>query len=230
MSRWRAGWKMTTFVIVMLPLVLALGFWQLDRAREMRGYQDQYFARMAMTPEPPGNHRDMLPFERLRLEGWYDAHMHFLVDNQVRQGRQGYWVVSRFTTVDGAAWLVNRGWIAAPGTRDSLPEIPTPPDRVVVVGVFWPETGLVPLLAAEAVSGDWPRRVQRLDVARMAGPAGVEVHSEIRLEAGHPGVFAAAPLDAVFSPDRHRGYAVQWFGLAIALGVGFVLFGFRKND
>jgi cytochrome oxidase assembly protein ShyY1 len=55
------------------------------------------------------------------------------------------------------------------------------------------------------------------------------VAREIRLEPGQPGVFAAAPLQADFRPERHRAYAAQWFGLALVLAGAYLVYGFRRS-
>lgn len=219
---------MTAFVVVMLPLVVVLAFWQLQRAREMRGYQERYFDRLGMLPQTPPRSWGGADFLRLRLTGEYIPGEHYLVDNKLRNGEPGYWVVSRFRCVDGRVYLLNRGWLAAPASRGELPLVPTPEGAVTVVGVVWPDTGMTPLLAADPWPDQWPKRVQRLNVSRMAQDADV-VSAEIRLEAGQPGVLAAAPVDATFRPERHQGYAVQWFALAVVLLTGFVLFGFYRH-
>jgi len=56
------------------------------------------------------------------------------------------------------------------------------------------------------------------------------IDAEVRLEGGQPGVFEPAPLDMTFAPERHQGYAVQWFGLAVVLAVGYAIFGFRRSE
>lgn len=219
---------MTGFVTVMLPLVLALGAWQLQRAAEMRGYQERYFDRLGMLPQAPPRSLSNVDFLRLRLAGEYLPGEHYLVDNKLRNGEPGYWVVSRFRYTDGRAYLLNRGWIAAPASRGDLPSVPTPEGIVTVVGVVWPDTGMTPLLAADPWPDHWPKRVQRLNVSRMAEDSGA-VPAEVRLEPGQPGVFAAAPVDAAFRPERHQGYAVQWFGLAVVLAAGYAVFGFYRQ-
>ena len=101
--------------------------------------------------------------------------------------------------------------------------------QVEVIGAVWPFTGLVPLLDDDAWQGGWPKRVQRLDVERMA--VAIEGSAvEIRLEPGQPGVVVAAPFAAVLSDAMHRGYAVTWFGLALALVGCYVFFGLKRVD
>jgi cytochrome oxidase assembly protein ShyY1 len=210
--------------------VVGLGIWQLDRRSEKLAYEAQYFDRIGMLPADAVSSERHEPFTRLRLHGQYEANRSFLVDNQIHEGRPGYRVVTSFRDAGGRRWLVNRGWIAAAESRDRLPGFDTPKGRVTVVGVVWPDTGLPPLLAEDRWGAAWPKRVQRLDVAQMAAQLEAAEPVEIRLEAGQPGVFAAAELGVDFNPSRHLGYAVQWFGLALALITGYVIYGFRRHD
>lgn len=220
---------MTCFTVLLLPLVLLLGFWQLERATEKRALEESYFDRLGALPRAPTEKSATAAFTRIRLDGHYEVGRDFLIDNQVHEGRAGYQVVSSFLGTNGGRWLVNRGWVAGPERRDALPEIPTPREAVRLVGVIWPELGLPPLLAEDPWPEGWPKRVQRLDTARMAAVLPGSIGVEVRLEAGYPGVFVAARQEFVVSPAKHTGYAVQWFGLAAALVIGYALFGFRKD-
>jgi len=220
---------MTLFVALMLPVVLGLSVWQLQRAAEKSGYEAAYYDRLGMLPDsPPARPGPGHAFMRIRLRGEFVEGRHYLVDNQVRQGRPGYWIVSEFLATDGRRWLVNRGWLPAPQTREELPPLPTPDGSVDLVAVVWPDTGLVPLLAPDPWPEGWPRRVQRLDVARMAANDPAVVPVEVRLEPGQPGVYAPAPVDVDFSPQRHYGYAFQWFALGVALLIGYLIFALRQ--
>jgi surfeit locus 1 family protein len=230
-GRWRPGWKMTLFVVFMLPVLIGLATWQLARADEKRWYETRQLERMGQPPqEPPSVLQPDSAFVRVVLEGRYESGEHYLVDNRVHGGRPGYWAVSRFRALDDRIWLINRGWLPGAETRGTLPEVPTPTGVLRLVGVLWPDTGMPPLLAPDPWSTVWPKRVQRLDIHRMAQEAPVAVPVEVRLEPGEPGGFVAAPLDAMFSPAVHFGYAFQWFGLALALVIGYLIFGFRRYE
>ncbi|NIP15418.1 MAG: hypothetical protein GWM88_12145 [Pseudomonadales bacterium] len=221
---------MTLTVALLVPLTLTLGFWQLDRAEQKREYQDVLFSRLAKAPVAGRDTVAPKPFQRIRLEGEFEANRYFLVDNQVANGSVGYWVVHGFATQDGRRWLVNRGWVAGGGRRERLPAVPLPAGRVVTVGVAWPDLGLVPLLGEDDWSQDWPVRVQRLDVAQMAQSLDDAVPVEVRLEAGQPGALQAAPLTVGFEAERHDGYAVQWFALAGVLVLGYAAYGLRAGQ
>jgi cytochrome oxidase assembly protein ShyY1 len=219
---------MSLFVCLLLPVVLSLGLWQLERAEEKRLLETAYVDQLAALPvRPTGELED---FQRVRLEGTFEAGRDFLLDNQTRQGRIGYGVVTPLLADDGRRWLINRGFVAGDARRERLPEFRTPQGPVTVIGVVWPELGLMPLLAEDPWGAGWPKRVQRLEVERMAGLLDGAVAREIRLEAGQPGVLLAPLLSMNMPEDKHLGYAMQWFGLAAALCVGFLLFGYRKHD
>jgi cytochrome oxidase assembly protein ShyY1 len=220
---------MTLFTAVMLPLVVSLGLWQLGRAEEKRSYEDRFYERVGALPVNPPRDLADTDFVQVRLEGRYDPQRHFLIDNQVSDGKVGYQVISLFRSDDGRGWLINRGWIPADLDRARLPPVPTPGDRVVIVGVIWPQLGMPPLLAEDDWPAGWPKRVQRFDVSRMMESMEAVEPVEVRLEAGWPGVFAPARLEMVVSVTKHLGYAAQWLGLAVALAIGYLVFGFRKD-
>jgi len=226
MPRWRfaPGLRMTAFVLVLLPILLALGHWQLDRAAEKRRYLEAFIDRQGGLPVAPG--AAPIDFQRLRLIGRYEPKRQFLLDNQVNQGRVGYWVITPFVTRDGTRWLVNRGWVPAAATRATLPDVGAPAGEQRIVVVTWPDMGLPPLFGADTWPEGWPKRIQRLDVGRMAGVVEGARAIQLRLEAGQPGVLVPAPLELPITPAVHTGYAVQWFALAAVLVGGYLALGF----
>ena len=52
--------------------------------------------------------------------------------------------------------------------------------------------------------------------------------AELRLAVGQPGVEVAAPFAEQLSDSKHRGYALTWFGLAITLAIGYLVFGLKN--
>lgn len=240
LRRFAPGWRMSLFVLIMLPILLSLGNWQLRRGAEKEALETDYLARSGALPIDAKSlasvDRDTLAFARLRLRGQYLPQQYYLIDNQVLDGTVGYWVLHRFESEDGRLWLVNRGFTKAAEQRAQLPAIATPTGPQTLVAIVWPDTGLVPEFGQSSAADQrpaaagsvWPQRRQRLDARAMAAehPRGQAV--ELRLEYGQPGVLQPAPSAFASGADRHRGYAVQWFGLAAVLMIGFVLFGLRR--
>ena len=226
MKGFAPGWKMTVFVAAMLPTVVSLGMWQVERGAEKRALESAYLNRLTALPVAPSDAALAKPFTRIRLQGEFRPEI-YLLDNQVRDGRVGYWLIQAFAAADGRRYLVNRGFVQAPPERSLLPELSSPAGERVVVGAVWPFLGLLPVYDEDAWAAGWPKRVQRMEITRMAKEADA-VAVEIRLEPGQPGVAQAAPFASVLSDAKHRGYASTWFGLALVLSVGYVIFGVRS--
>ncbi len=220
---------MSVFVLLMLPTVVALGLWQLDRGEQKRTLEMAYLEQMT---ELPRTAQALLSlgednaFTRVRLAGAFTEEV-FLVDNQIHDGVVGYWVVHAFAEDSGEKFLLNRGFVPAGTDRGLLPEVALAGDETRVVGMVWPFLGLIPLLDEQPWGDGYPKRVQRLDVARMAALVDAQPW-EIRLEPGQPGVVEAAPFAALLSDAKHNGYAATWFGLATALTVGYLIFGVHR--
>jgi len=218
---------MTVVVMVLLPGVIALGLWQLDRGAQKRVLETAYLNKLTALPLPVAEAPLDEAFQRVVLHGEFIEQI-FLVDNQVVEGVIGYWVVQGFVDKAGTKYLVNRGFVPASTSRSELPDVSAPAGMVKVIGVVWPFTGLIPVLDEDAWQPGWPKRVQRLDVARMANKTGAKA-VELRLEPGQPGVTIAAPFATVLSDAQHKGYAATWFGLAVALVLSYAIFGFKSG-
>lgn len=227
MPPFQPGIKMSVFVLLFLPLLISLGFWQVDRGAQKRELQMQFIQQTTQLPRTLQPGAPTEAFQRVKLNGVY-TDRYFLIDNQVRAGQVGYWVVQVFEQADGSEFLVNRGFVAAPDARELLPQLEYPVQTVDLVGLIWPFTGLLPLLDEDPWPHTWPKRVQRMDLQRMASVTAAPP-LEIRLESGQPGVASAAPMSPLLSDEKHLGYAATWFGLAIVLTIGYLVFGFKQG-
>ena len=218
---------MNLFVGVFVPLTIGLGLWQLDRGAQKRDMEMAYLTKLTELAVPANDVSLSEPFQRIRLIGRFSDKI-FLVDNQVNDGQIGYWVVQRFDAVEGR-YLINRGFLAGLKTRGNLPLVSTPVGEIEMVAVVWPFTGLIPVYDDDEWADNWPKRVQRLDIARMAIIA--DTHAvELRLEPGQPGVLKAAPFAKVLSDAKHLGYAATWFGLCAALILLYGYFAWRQRQ
>lgn len=154
------------------------------------------------------------------------APMVWLVDNRIVDRQPGYDVVIavediadvRAAGTSGAApraALVNLGWVAAEGGRDALP-LPAIPAQLRVQGIFRTDvTGL--LLGANVEDhGRWPMRIQQADPAQLAAWLAVPLAPGlIQQQQGSPFHIHYRPV--VLPPERHRGYALQWGLIALAV-------------
>ena len=237
MKAFKPGVRMSLFVLILLPLLLALGNWQLQRGALKRDLETDYLQQLTQLPKdlqkvlfdsgaPVNGALPLAPFARVRLSGRYGEEMFFL-DNQISDKQVGYWLFQIFIMTDGDKVLVNRGFVAASSQRNVLPVVTTPENQVTIIASVWPDLGLPPLLKQQDWAPTWPKRIQRRELLRMA-EAAQSWASELRLEPGQAGELQAAPFAEPLSDAKHRGYALTWFGLAVALVLGYIAFGLRR--
>lgn len=219
----------------MLGLLLSLGFWQLDRAAQKRDLQAAYAEASAAAPRVVASIAEIeaLPrYTRVTLRGAYDGSRQALLDVQVYRSRAGYRVWTPFVLDNGGTVLVDRGWVPADPDRRRLPELDVAGGAGVVVGMVapLPQAGID--LGSSAVGDEgWPQLLLWPDADELAAYWGAGVPARIvLLDAAAPDGFVRdwAPA-AGMPPERHLGYAVQWFGLALALVVIWVVVTRRKR-
>lgn len=157
---------------------------------------------------------------QLDFEARWIAPMVWLVDNRVVARQPGYDVVIAVEGMDeagaaGRAALVDLGWIPAAGGRDTLPA-PAIPQRLRVQGIFRSAPGGLLLGINVEDHGRWPMRIQRADPAQLAAWLPVPpVPGLIHQQRASPFHIHYRPV--VLPPARHRGYALQWGLLALAV-------------
>ncbi len=213
-GRWRQRlWWALWGTLVLLGLWL--GAWQWERAGEKR----DYLAALEAAPHleapldaPPDG-------SRLTLTGEYLPEQTLFLDNRVVEGRHGVAALTPLRTEDGRLWLVQRGFLAS-GSGRGTPEVETPSGPVTLEG-RWQVAGPGPLLFGPNREG---QRLQRIELS--AWPAPFAHEGWLHLEQG-PGRLALWWSPSAMPPSRHLGYAVQWWGLALA-ALAMMLIGGRR--
>lgn len=229
--RFAPNWKLTLFAGLFVPVLLSLGTWQWSRAaekREIESVRDAAAAlpaqRLAITDAPPAH---LTP---VRVQGHFDARRILLLDNRTHEGRAGYEVFARLED-DGSesAFLVGLGWVPAPADR-SLPTLdPLPASPVALRAVVLRTLAAPPVFGALEESDTWPRRVQRIDIEALERSFAQPLYPWVLMaEAGEPGVATHVFRAVRMSSDTHLGYAVQWYGLATVLLLGWAYVSFRR--
>ena len=224
---------------ILFPVLIALGFWQLDRAAQRAALEDAYASRDERPTvdlnrdDPPTD--TQLPYNA-QVVGRYQAQRQLLLDNQTSQGEVGYHVLTPLR-IHGrdAVILVDRGWVPAGNDRDTLPPIPAPTERVMITGHLddGPATGIrLGAMAGEAQG--WPLRIQYLDFDAIGQRLeGSLYHRVLRLDPDAEHGFRrdwGPAFREGYGPERNRGYAVQWFALAATLLIVFVTVNTRRES
>lgn len=230
-------WRTAALTAVLLPLLIVLGLWQLDREQEKRDLAERFAQRQsqpAVDIADLDGARDDLAYLPVGLHGRYVPGQYLLQDNRIQQGRFGYEVIALFRLAGDAGYvLVNRGWIAGDPARQSLPAVSQPLADLNLHGQIYVPPDPPYLLAEQPVPEDnWPRVIQALETGTLVPAlerrlnAPVFPHS-VRLDADERGALSIDWQVVNLSPETHRGYAVQWFTMAAVLLLFFV---FRSSN
>ena len=215
------NWQMGLLFLVFFPLLVYLGMWQLERADEKRtlllAYQKQLAQPAVSVTSLTAAER--VPYRTVMVQGVFDPRYYWLLDNRPRAGRTGYEVVMPLQTDNGMV-LVNRGWLAAPPTRTQLPIINTPDKVVTLTGhLYSPQKNAVIQHSQSDLAVEWPKRVIQLDITeaqQLLGQTTV-LPLLLRVDEGVPGAFITQWSMINVSVEKHQGYALQWFSMAVAL-------------
>lgn len=230
-------WRTTVLTLLLLPLLVGLGLWQLDREAEKRELAARFAERQARPATDLAGldpRRKDLAYLPVMLRGHFVSGEYLLQDNRVQGGQFGYEVIGLFRLAGDAGYaLVNRGWIAGDAARRALPEVPQPEGAVELRGQVYIPPDPPYLLAEQAVPADnWPSVIQALEtgplVPALAQRLGAPMFPHaVRLDANQPGALSVDWKVVNLSPQTHRGYAVQWFTMAAVLLLFFV---FRSSN
>jgi surfeit locus 1 family protein len=232
-------WTPLAVGLALLIALVWLGTWQLHKADEKREFLAE-FERIAAAGHQPLD-LSVRPWEALRFRpvefhGRYLPERQFLLDNQVRNGRVGYQVITPAVHEgSGLVLLVERGWVPRESVPGRLPDVVSglPATRGQVRGqVHVPFSEGYRLGDMDDGSPGWPRVVQYMDFDAMGERLGREVAPiTIRLDPDLPHGF---PRDwqLVFpmTAERHLAYAVQWYAMALALVVIAVVLTIRRRS
>lgn len=236
--RLQFSWIALGLYLLLTALLCSLGFWQLGRAEQKKQLLKQQQIALIATPINL-NQANIIDIETVRYQsatitGRYDAAHQFLLDNQIVEGKNGYFVMTPFL-VDGQnrAVLVNRGWVALGKDRTHLPNIDLLSPQTQVSGRInqFPTVG-IKLKGAEIPTNTWPSVVQLIDSQVLTEKLGYEIASfQLELEPeSQEGYKREWKINTAIPPEKHLGYAVQWFGLALTLTALFFWISLKKRS
>ena len=224
-------------ILCLLYLLISLGMWQLDRSDEKKALLDQQSQRskdkiVQLTLHSAGRAEE-LRYREVKASGKYDRDHQFLIDNQVVEGKAGYFVMTPFLLSDSSwAVLVNRGWVPVNQDRSILPEVFFDVDDTSITGRInnFPSVGYK-LKGAEIPTDGWPSVVQVIDKALLEKRLGYPLFPfQVQLGKDQKnGYWREWRSRVTMTPEKHKAYAFQWFGLAITLVILIIWFNSKKK-
>lgn len=221
--QWQPNNKILLFSLLMLPVLLALGCWQLQRAEEKQQILDQYQTNRQLPPVTNNQTLDSGQDQQYRLawlQGKVDNNRVIILDNRVKSGRPGYEILQA-VDISGAdkKLLLNRGWVPANLDRAILPSFPPLNGNIQLRGFLYRTLeGGYQLDDGVKSIADRPTRVGWITVERAAQLFDEPFYPyQLRLDQDSPGALQTGWPTVSVQPHKHTAYAVQWFAMAATL-------------
>lgn len=232
------NWRVTFFSVCLLPLLITLGFWQLDRAKEKQIIIDLWESQQTLAPiKLDTNTINMLfkdsitnkkietdqRFRKIQFEGVFDKDHYWLLEGKTHRGHVGYQVVMPVNIdIDGSAskqWiLVNRGWVKGSAYRNELPIFTTPGSKIKIEGNLAEPANALFVTETVKKRGQWPFQILEVDIDSMSKQLGVDLPNKIvKIDPSSPYALTAVWPKVNVLPAKHQAYAFQWFAMALAL-------------
>ncbi|WP_227592942.1 SURF1 family protein [Kangiella spongicola] len=222
--------------LLLLPVLLRLGVWQLDRADEkhqlISDLKQQSQAQAiplakALKQEKP----DMMP---VTSEGRLIPNITLVTDNQTKNGRLGYEVYGLWQAknVDKPI-IISRGWLPRKDFYQKVPQIPAFEGNTVEGSLYYSK-GHNPVVANNAewqqFEGVW--LIGQFDFQTLAEKVKQMGYDSapfiIRLKADDNSEFVRQWELIASPPEKHIAYAIQWFAMALALVLLFIILNLKR--
>jgi cytochrome oxidase assembly protein ShyY1 len=226
------GWILALLVAA---LFARLGFWQLARMHEKQAMLDAAHVvvqqRQALPLSAAANVPRSRDYDWSAGSGRFAALPPVLLDNQAHDERAGVRAYRVFVPDDAAPLLVELGWLPLSGDR-RMPPVPRPEGAMRIAGLLAPppSAGIATTVVQPQADGTLLTIALDLPLLRRALALPSLAPRVLKLDPAIP-LGYARDLDVLpntLPPERHLGYAVQWFGLALAVLATALVLTFRK--
>ena len=231
--------RLNAFLVAVFALAMAvfiaLGAWQLRRAEQRAASFDTFAAageHAALRVPIEAAQFEQYRYRWLELRGQYVSSMQILLDSMTHEGRVGYHVLTPLRLPGQESWvLVNRGWVPADSDRRRLPEVGVNDFARGVRGQIdaLPRPGLTFANFAEPPAA-WPQVALFPTFGELEERLGHAIRPyQLLLSPEADDGYVRVWQPRAMTPERHVGYAIQWFSFAAVLAVMGVVLGLRAG-
>ncbi|MCH8621358.1 SURF1 family protein [Undibacterium sp. TS12] len=220
--------------LLLVSLGVALAQWQTRRAEEKEIIAAQLAERMHLPVQqlkPDSAAGEIKAFRKLKVRGQFIAEWPLYLDNRPLQGRAGLYVLMPFKLEGSNKYvLVARGWQPRDAhDRLHVTAISAAAGEVMLEGLVRDKLDRVMQLGQpETVKPG--SLLQNLDIDMLIKQTGWDFYPFVleQTSAADDGLSRDWPLPSA-GADKHRGYAFQWYALAVMAFLFFVVTGFRRG-
>ena len=229
----RFRWIPFAAAVLVAAVGISLGNWQMRRADEKLALQQAMRSRAAFVPVnanalDPGEVPE--EFRRVTADGEFVGEWAVYLENRPLQGKAGFYLLMPFRLAGtDRAVLVLRGWFPRdPVDRTRIPVVPVPAAPLRIEGQVRHAAGrLMQLGEAETLAPGAIAQNAGVDEFRRASKLPLQTFIIEQSSDTGDGLVRDWPLPAA-GMDTHRGYAFQWYSLAAASLIFFLVTGFRR--
>lgn len=225
----------TIVTLLILPILINLGFWQLDRAEEKRGLIEQFKQQNKLGPLLIKDNLDLtekLNYRTAQIVGNYNLKKQIFIDNKIYQGKTGVHVMTPFKLKNSEySILVNRGWVPMVIDRSVLPEVKTPSHNLTLLGKI-KTLGKKPFMVGSEFQSNqgWPALMQWINFNDIETKSGLKLLPYIfLLDEKEQSGYVRNWKPVVMRPEKSTSYAVQWFTLALALVIIYIVVNLKED-
>jgi cytochrome oxidase assembly protein ShyY1 len=237
----RFRFRLIPFVVTVLLVVLgiALAQWQTRRGDQKQAIETKLLQREADATVKFGDGLqdiDQLEYRHMALRGEFIAGWPVYLDNRPLNGVAGFYVLMPFKlaasdTVGDSYILVARGWLPRdPADRSKLPSYPTPAGMIEIEGLVRRDFGHV-LQLGDAAPPQPQAIMQNLGINEFAAASKLKLQPFVIEQTSNTEdhLLRDWPRPSL-GIEKHRGYAFQWYALAVMAFIFFVVTGFRRGS
>lgn len=214
---------LSLFTLLVFSALIKLGMWQLNRAQEkevrieqMAIWQQQGGVSLSdankIFDQTPQIANDLLVFDK----GRFTKHPVFLLDNQVSDGQFGFRVLQVFN-VNNQHVLVNLGWIPGDRSRQTMPNVLAIAGEYSIKGTLRIVEPGITLKSMELKENNGHVLIQQIELEKISRLINEQLLPFVfYLDKNEDIGYKKNWQPIVMPPEKHRGYAFQWFSLAVA--------------
>jgi surfeit locus 1 family protein len=218
---------------VVFGLFCYLGAWQIQRYHFKQELVRSYQQNKISAPLPFSqlkSEKDISPFQRVAVSGHYINELTVLLQNRPYKERMGFEVITPLKIGDDKLLLlVDRGWVAGDQTP---PAVKAVVDEQQISGEIKLLNEHQFILGKNILNAsDSPLLMQKMDVKELENVTHLAFYPYLlRLSANEPNGFIRDWIITAVQPERHLGYAVQWFAMALTLLIACFCFCCKKLE
>jgi len=236
----RFRWSLFITLLILLPLGITLGFWQMDRAKEKDSIENlrekntnQGMIRLGAND----NDIDTMLYREVSISGEFKLSQQILLENKKYKTKPGYHIFTPMRLQDSDIYiLIARGWVPQGADRRFTPALPGSQgnqkiqgrvERVPSVGLKVGEPGESGMM--------WPKRLTYLELSWVTKETGYKFLPYVVYQTSGEDFGLVRDWRQEFqakermSPEKHLGYALQWFSLAALVVIMYLILSIGKS-